>query len=187
LIKNFRIAKKLEEKKDCIELLTETEEKDGKIKKSILIEPNLYRDLTQDMKDVKGTLDIEDQYGELMKGKPVENEADFAQQYMQLLEDYEKLQVSKQKGKKEDSEENKADKRDKKEKRDKPSEVKEAEGKKVKTITCSSCKEAVYTNPKDYKAHVKSGWHCANLKRKMDVNKKYIYLIGTAPYEHDRI
>lgn len=123
------------------------------------------------MKDAKGTLDIEDQYGELMKGKPVENEADFAQQYMQLLEDYEKMQISQRKGKKEENEENKLDKREKKEKKEKSKELeaKEPEGKKVKTITCSSCKDAVYTNPKDYKAHVKSGWHIANLKRKIDV------------------
>ncbi len=44
----------------------------------------------------------------------------------------------------------------------------EKEGK-DKTITCTSCKDAVFTNPKDYRAHVKSGWHIGNLKRKMDV------------------
>ena len=149
----------IKNKKDLAEIVNESEEESVN-KMSLLIEPNLYRDILDFIKKYNGTLEVEDQYGELAKGKATETDTNSQQDFMQLLENYEKMNLEE-------------------EKKGKPKpEVKSKPSKKPakdKTIVCSSCKNAVFDNPKDYRAHVKSGWHICNVKRKMDV-KLFIML-----------
>jgi len=141
----------IEEKKESLEVLNESEMEGDKKKLVLLIEPNLYRDLITLMKSCKGSVDVEDQYGELAKGKPGEDDPNSQKEFMKLLEDYEKFHL------------NKEDKEEKKEKV-KPKPTKD------KNITCTSCKSAVFDNPKDHREHAKSGWHIENLKRKIEVS-----------------
>jgi len=81
----------LEGKKESVEFLTDSAADTGKWKFTVLIEPNLYRDVSAFMKELNGTLDVEDQYGELVKGAGTE---ETSQEYMQLLENYEKMQIA---------------------------------------------------------------------------------------------
>lgn len=142
----------IEEKKELSEVLSESEIEGDKKKVVLLIEPNLYRDFINLMKPFKGSVDVEDQYGELVKGSPGEDDINAQQEFMKLLEDYEKFHL--------DKEEKKADV--------KPKPVKKPA--KDKNITCTSCRSAIFENPKEYREHVKSGWHVENLKRKMEVS-----------------
>eukprot|EP00826_Nyctotherus_ovalis_P065870 TRINITY_DN9699_c0_g2_i9.p1 TRINITY_DN9699_c0_g2~~TRINITY_DN9699_c0_g2_i9.p1 ORF type:complete len:253 (-),score=81.32 TRINITY_DN9699_c0_g2_i9:129-887(-) len=161
-----KVKNMVEEKKELAEVVSESEAEEGKKKLVLLIEPNLYRDILNFMKSCKGTVDVEDQYGELAKGKANETDSSSQQEFMQLLENYEKFHIS---------EESKDEK--KTEARSKPSK----KSAKDKTITCTSCKDAVFENPKEYRGHVKSGWHVENLKRKMEVRLRVNYVgTGTA-------
>ena len=46
------------------------------------------------MKDIKGDFDVDDQYGELTKGKEGEESS---VEFMKLIEDYEKMHMAEQK------------------------------------------------------------------------------------------
>jgi len=158
----------LKSKESQLEILSQNEIEPGKQKISVLIEPNLYRDMVDFMKDHKGSVDVEDQYGELMKGKSTDGDESASQEFMQLLENYEKMNLEEEEKQKEEA----------KKKMEKPKPAKKEQ--KEKIISCSTCKDAIFDTPKEYRDHVKSGWHLENLKRKMGVffiNSLIFYIV----------
>ncbi len=90
-----RVVKELEEKKADVEVLHEAKAGEDKNKISILIEPHLYRDMSAFMKTLEGSVDVEDQYGELTKGKPGEDDST-QQEFMQLIANYEKMHMEEE-------------------------------------------------------------------------------------------